>query len=334
MPNRFLTRVNAATRVGGSNAAEVECFADISNNGFRGVGAVDNTTCQVTGQVYVIQDQDSLTASPFRLILRSAVAPNGLPDGTAAGLIATSANINTPTTAAGGAAAWAYSSTWATPVTVPCENGFFVGVTLLPQATTTDFVLTQSASLFSAGATPPTTSVGDNPRVPAPVWHACRVDQPAGTASRTTSQRTLTIVALTAAATMNIGNVDGNAGGYTSYGLGGLYPAVKLAPRDDGLACRVEDESNAGGVCAVFLSTGFLPGGLTLGGIGGAVWVNPGTLIMVSIGALPAATPVVFTQTFLPPGTIPAAPGTQLTFTGLTFGAGGTRLTNAQSVNL
>lgn len=335
LPNRFLTRVNAATRVGGANTAEVECLVDVNNNGFRGVGAADPTTCNVTGQVYVIQDQDSLTASGFRLMVRSAVAPNGLPNGAAAGIIATSGVINTPTTAAGGAAAWAYSTTWTTPVVVPCEAGYFVGVVLLPQASATDYVLTQSASVFSAGATPPTTSLGDNPVTPTPLWHACRVDQPAGTATRTTSQRTLTVVSLTSAATMNIGNVDSTVGGYTSYGLGGLYPAIKGALRDDGLSARVEDESNVGGVCAVFLSTGFSAiGGLPIGGIGGALWIDPAVLIQVAIGGLPAASPVVFTQTFAPPGSIPAAPGRTLTFTALTFGAAGGRLTNAQAVTL
>lgn len=335
LPNRFFTRVSAATRVGGSNAAEVECLSDVSAAAFRGIGASDASTCRLTGQIYMVQDQDQTTGNPFKLVVRSAVAPDGLPDGTAAGAIAISGVLNTPIGSGTGGIAWQFTSTWTTPVTVPCENGYYVGVSLLPQLSATDYTLTWTASTFAPGATPPSTSSGDNPRVPAPKWHACRVDQPAGTASRTTSQRTLSVMSLTDMPLLNIGNEDGSQGGYISFGIGGLYPAIKAAPRDDGLVARVEDISNAGGVAAVFLSSSFLPGGINVGGIAGALWVNPATLINTAIGAIPAAAPEVFQATMLPPGSIPAsAVGVTLTFTALTFGTAGARLSNAQAVSM
>jgi len=330
---RFLSRVSAATRVGGSNAAEVECLSDVSAGAFRGVGSSTATSCTLTGQVYIVQDQDQTTGNPFKIVVRNPVAPDGLPDGSAAGVIAISGVLNTPVGTGTGGIAWQFTTTWTTPVTVPCDTGYYVGVSLLPQLTATDYTLTWTASAFAPGTMPPTTNAGDNPRVPAPKWHACRVDQPAGTASRTTSQRTLSIVSLTDMPAMNIGNIDGTQSNYISYGIGGLYPAVKMAPRDDGLTVRVEDFTNAGGVAAVFLSTGFSPVGINVPGMAGALWVDPSTLILTALGPIPAAAPTVFEATMLPPGSIPAV-RTTLTFTALTFGTAGARLSNAQSVSL
>jgi len=332
LPNRFFTGTNFSTRVGGSNAAEVECFSDLSASQFRGIGASSNTSCTVTGQFYVVQDNDSLTASPFRIILRSPVAPDGLPDGSAAGIIAVSGTLNTPISSPGPAVAWAFTSTWATPVAVPCETGFYLGVSLPPGATATDVLVVHTASAINT-----TTLTGDNPRLPTPKWHAARVDQPAGTATRTTSQRTLAMVALTDQATLNIGNVDSTVGGgYTSFGIGGLYPAVKstTSTRDDGLACRVEDETNVGGAASVFVSLGFLPGGVSFPGVSGALWVDPTTFINVANGAIPGATPAVFQTVMAPPGSIPPGFGLTVMFTAVTVGPGGVRFTNAQSTSL
>lgn len=91
------------------------------------------------------------------------------------------------------------------------------------------------------------------------------------------------MIALTDAPTLNIANVDGSQLNYTSFGLGGLYPAIKTAPRDDGLAARVEDVANAGGVAAVFLSTGFFSGGST-----SADWAAPCGSIRPSSSRLPS----------------------------------------------
>jgi len=334
LPNRFMTRVNAATRVGGVNTAEVECLTDLSAAAFRGIGSVNSTTCRVTGQVHIIQDADTSTGDPYHIILRQPVAPDGLPDGTNAGIIARSGVLNLPV-GAGGGGAWQITVTWQTPVQVPCETGFYLGVVLLPQTSSTDYTLTQTASLFTPGATPPGTATGDNPRQPAPKFHAVRVDQPSGTAVRSTTQRTLTMIALTDAPTVNVGNVDNTVGGdYTSFGLGGLYPAIKTGTRDDGLAVRIEDETNAGGVAAAFLSIGFLPGGFDVSGLSGAVWIDPTTLVLAAMGPIPAVTPCVFQTVMAPPGSIPAAAGVTLTFSALTFGNGGGRLANAQSTTL
>lgn len=46
---------------------------------------------------------------------------------------------------------------------------------------------------------------------------------------------------------------------------------MKAGIRDDGLAVRVEDMHDAGGVAVVFASTGFLPRGLILAGVSAAV---------------------------------------------------------------
>ena len=332
---RFLNRVSAATRVNGSTLADVEVMADVSSSQFRGVGSVDTTTCQLTGQVYVIQDQDRTTQDFFRIIVRRPVAPDGLPDGTAAGVIAGSGNIQLPASTGTGAIAWQFTSTWATPVTVPCETGYFVGVVLLaaPAATPADFCYAWTSSAYAAGATPPTTGTGDNPRTPAPKWHACRVDQPAGTASRTTGQRTLAICGITRAATMNMANVDGSATGlgYISHGLGGLYPN---AARGDGLTARVEDAGNPGGLVLVFMTGAFFPGGIPIGGASGALWTNPGPLLLMGNGILPAAAPFTTHVPVLPNNVLPG--GVSVAFFAVTVDLATfsvLRLSNAQLVN-
>jgi hypothetical protein len=97
---------------------------------------------------------------------------------------------------------------------------------------------------------------------------------------------------------------------------------------------RVEDITNAGGVAAVFLSVGFLPGGFNVAGMTGALWVNPATLILTALGPIPSAPPEVFQTNMVPPGSIPATQSVTLTFTALTFGNAGGRLSNAQAVSL
>jgi hypothetical protein len=327
MAARFLTGVNAATRVGGANTGTVECFSDVSAAFFRGVGSASNTSCRLTGQVYVIQDQDQLTQDFFQIIVRRPVAPDGLPDATAAGIYAQSGNIQLPPPPGTGGIAWQFTTTWApNPITIDCQNGYYVGVVLLPQVSATDFTLTQTASAFAAG--PPMT--GDNPRVPAPKFHAARVDQPAAVASRSTSQRTLSIIALTDAATFNVGNLDG-VNGYKSYGIGGMYPSVA---RGDGLTIRVEDGSSPGGFVVVFMSNTFFPGGLSVAGVSGAVWTGVSPLFTMGVGAIAGATPFISEVVIAPPGTLAGVSGSVNLFA-LTINSTFTtlRLTNAQAVS-
>lgn len=327
LPNRFLTGVNFATRIGGLNSVTVECLSDVSAGQFRGVGAVDNTTCNLTGQVYVVQDQVMTTQDFFRIIVRRAVAPDGLPDATATGVIAQSANLQLPPPqGTGPVIAWQFSTTWTTPVAVPCEAGYYVGIVLPAETVVGDTLLAQSANQFTAG--PP--AGGDNPRVPAPKFHSARVDQPAGTAARSTSARTLACVSLTRGATLNLGNVDPSGATYTSFGIGGLYPN---SVRGDGLVARVEDASTPAGLVLVFMTPAFFPGGLAVPGASGALWTVPGPLFLMGVGALPGAAPFVATVPVVPNNALPA--GVNVTLFGVTVDATFTviRLTNATAVS-
>ena len=345
-PNRhlFYPRETAATpffldsgpsvsigRVGGSQTVDIEALSDVSAAAFRGVGSTSTSSCSLVGQTYLIYDQDAAVQDNYRLVVRKAVAPDGLPDVTSTGAIAISANIKTPVGT--GAVLWQISATWTTPVTVPCENGYYVGLGLPPwNATLTDGCFAASANALGAAGV----GTGDNPRLPAPKFHAVRVDNPSTTpvATRTTTARTLAVVSDTAAATMNVGNIDPTQTNYKSYALGGLYPSA-TATRGDGLTVRVQDSGNAGGLTAVFLSTGFLPGGFTLPSFTGAIWLNPAILIQVASGSLNAAAPFTFETTFAPPGSVPTVSGLALAFQAATVSTSFTngRLTNAQSVS-
>ena len=325
--------VTVSTSVDGSTLNTLEIYQDRSSLLARGLGASSNTKCELSGMRYVVQDGDRTTSNAFSLVGRKATAPDGPADTTATGYLFTTAAFSTPTAAGTGAAAWAFTSTFAAPLPVlPCEAGYYLGVSLAPQLTATDRLTLQAATTYGA------TGVGDNPRIPCPKFHAARVDMPAALFTRSISQRTVTINGLFQHTTLNVGNIAGDPAKalYTSYGLGGAYPNCTGTPTPtDGLSFRVQDDSNVGGSGALFLATGYFPGGLNLGGIDGAVWIVPP---ITSLGSftLPAAVPGTFIGTIVPPGTIPAVTGIQLTFQAVTVSATFTngRLSNGHSVNL
>ena len=326
--------VNAATRVGGSTTGDVECLVDFAAQISRGIGAASKTACAVTGQNFVIQDQERLTQDNYKIVYRKPTVADGPPDTTASGIIAITANIAVPTPPANtsGPIAWDMTLTWVTPVVIPCETGLYAGLELLPGASASDFVYMQSANAFTVGAP----STGDNPRLPTPKYFCGRVDQPSAVFARTSSQRTLAFNLLTGTPTLNVGNIDASQANYRSYGLGGTYPAIKMAPRDDGIALRVQDDASLSGIGALIVSVGYLPGGFELAGIGGAVWVNPGPIVSLGGFALPAAAPGVTETTVAPPGVIPSAPGVTLVFQAATVNLAFTqvRLSNAQATIL
>ena len=323
--------VSAATRVGGSTTAVVEVYSDRSALLARGLGSSSNTLCELSGMMYVVQDQDQTTGNTFALCARDATPADG--PAVLSAYIFKTANLSTPVGTATGGIAWGFTSTFALPLPkLPCENGYYLGVELQapPVATPADTTFAWTASAFA-------TTAGDNPRLPCPKFHAARVDGSPFVFNRSTSQRTLAINGLFAHATLNVGNVDGGAGNYVSYGVGGAYPdCVGVNLPTDGLNLRVQDDSNVGGLGALYLSTAYFPTGLNLGGIDGAVWISPAGLTPLGNFVLPAAIPGTTVTSIVPPGIIPATTGVQLTFQAITVSATFTngRLTNAVSTNL
>ena len=322
--------VSAATRVGGSTTGVVEVYSDRSALLARGLGASSASTCELKGMMYVVQDQDQTTGNSFALCARNAVAADGAADVTT--YLFKTANLSTPVGTGTGGIAWGFTSTFAAPLPkIPCENGYYLGIELQapPATNTADTTYAWTASAFA-------TTTGDNPIVPTPKWHSGRVDGSPAVFNRTTSLRTLAINGLFDHAVLNVGNIDGSAGNYVSYGVGGAYPAVKVGTRDDGLNIRVQDDSNVGGFGAIFLSTGYMPGGLAIGGFDGALWLNPSGLTFLANITLPAAVPGIVVTQVAPPGAIPSSVGVKLTFQALTASSTLTngRLTNAVSTNL
>lgn len=323
--------VSAATRCGGSTTTVCEVYSDRSALLARGLGSSTNTLCEMSGMLYVVQDQDQTTGNTFALCARNATVADGPADLT--GYIFKTANISTPVGTGTGGIAWGFTSTFAAPLPVmPCENGYYLGLELQapPATNTADTTFTWTASAFG-------TTAGDNPRVPTPKWHAALVNTATTpfTFVRTTSARTLSINGLFQHATLNVGNVDGGASNYVSYGLGGAYPDCINNPTD-GINLRVQDDSNVGGLGALFLSTGYFPTGFNLGGIDGALWVTPAGLTSLGNFTLPVATPGIAVTSIVPPGIIPNTTGVQLTFQAVTVSSTFTngRLTNAVSTNL
>src|SRR5262249_33302254 len=138
----------------------------------------------------------------------------------------------------------------------------------------------------------------------------------------------------------NVGNLDLSStrtADMISYGAGGMYPAVKQAPRDDGLVLRLIDTPNLGGTGHSFVSVGIAGSGLTLvPGVSGHIWLPLIPLLYVGSFAIndDGSGVGVGKVPIISPGKIPASPGITLGFTTVTLNASyaNPRISNAQGV--
>jgi hypothetical protein len=113
------------------------------------------------------------------------------------------------------------------------------------------------------------------------------------------------------------------------FGYGGNVP--RNSASGDGFAYYAADIANAGGLAAVFTSTGFAPTPIDLGPtFGGAILINPAVIIQIGGGSL-SSTFGELIQVVAPSGSINTLTGS-LTFQGATLGGAGLRLTNATKV--
>lgn len=288
----YVTRMNL-----GSNPGEM--FQEVPNAMFRGVGDA-STGCTVSGFRMSTADENGATQETYNIVLRKAAATGG-PDTTASGALVTAGPFLTPVGT--GRVGWQITATFSAPVTIPCEDAWFLGIEVQTTTWTAD-----GQSLYVAYYYPPTTRfVGDNPRGNATnhSWYS----GPLGSGIANAAQ-TVRVAALTTAPVLNMGSIDplNTKQTGTCWGAGGLYPDITGGPRVDGIEARVRDVANTGGQAVIFLANGLwpVPGGFTFPGVAGRLWLDPLTLITLPAtplaggeGVLTIVPPNVLNQTLI-----------------------------------
>jgi hypothetical protein len=261
----------------GTSAGQL--FQEVPKAMFRGVGD-GGSACVATGFQMWTADENAATQETYSIVFRGPLSTGG-PDMSAAGLIGQIGPFLTPL--ATGRAGWQITATFGTPLTLPCEDSFYLGIDVQAAPWSSD-----GQSLYVAYYYPPATRfIGDNPRGNAPnhAWQAVN-----GVATISASQLTVRVGALVTTPVLNIGSIDPlNAKQVgTCYGAGGMYPDVSSGPRDDGLEARVRDAARAGGRALLLLSSGywFVPGGLTYPGFTGHLWLDVTSMVSLGNGTL------------------------------------------------
>ncbi|MBI5853490.1 MAG: hypothetical protein HZB39_20970 [Planctomycetes bacterium] len=316
------TRMSLGTGVG-------ELLYDVTANHHAGIGD-SGAGCELRSFRFVTQDQNQATPETCRMILRAETAA-GTPDLTAPGLLFRSGAIGL-FGSGGGVGALMVTVSFGIPLDVPCLDGFLYGIEV---GAAPGWPATDGQSVHMAGRAPLATITGDIPRSTAPInaWYVS-----GATASRAASGRAMRFAGGVESPVLDMGCIDpGNPlTPRTSFGEGGLYPDVKNvgSGRDDGIAARILDSVNDGGVTVLLLSLGGATPGVSLPGVEQRLWLNLAfTPITAGIAAISGG---VASVTVVPPGGVPASViGASVDFQAATLSAGATnlRLTNLQSVS-
>lgn len=311
-----------------------EMLQQVPASALAGIG--DNgTACQVTNMSFILQDQNNATQENYTVIFRSATG-TGAPDATPTGIIAQSSSLLSPL-GTGGVAAYLVTVTFTSPLALPCTGDYFFGVSFTAASGWT--TSTDGISIHNA-YNPPTGTLGSNARSTAPTIAWQIFDPGTGTAAfQASSARVANIALGTAAPVLAIGNRDPlstRSTGGIDYGLGGLYPAVKLGTRDDGLDARINDTPSIGGVGVVFVGLGSFGPAIPIPGFLGRVYLDLTFPVIEFVAASITGTTVGYGKVQLAsPGVIPSSPGVTLYFQAFTVDSGfaNPRISNAIAVS-
>lgn len=254
-------------------------FAHVGDFAVGGGGASAN------GFRLFTQDERSSTRETFSLLFRREMTGGGI-DTTDAGILFHSGPFMTPPARPGAVIeAWEILITFASPITLPSTDTYYMGVSLSAAPGWATLVDGQSVH---AAAYPPSGRAGDFPRAGAPAYS---FNVLGGNATPTTVGRCWNVGFLTAAPVLNMG---GRAPGNTrqaappdNFGGGGMHPdaAGLTAGRFDDLVARTRDSAFAHGFSVLYLSAGRGPGA-GIPGIQGTFGLNPAVIFKVGIAPL------------------------------------------------
>ena len=324
---------NSTTFVDRFSTSAVEVLQGLHRDNFAGIG--DNgTTCEVNSVYHWAVDENPSTTETYSVVFRSQEATSRRPDLTPSGLIASAGPFTSPPNPTTTRATFFVTDTFATPITIPCQGGVFVGLDL---PASPNWPASDGHAVYVAWYYPPATSpLGDNPRFGAP---RTAFGNTSGTLVRPQSNLLLRIGMLVDSAVLNIGGIDPAATNQmpagSNYGAGGLYPDISGMPRSDGLDVMIEDQGKPNGMAALFMSTGITSlGGINLAPITGQLWLDPLAITPLTTGSLDAAGIGVIP--LAPPGSIPSGlVGGDIAFQAVTFTIpiSGPKTTNVQVVH-
>jgi hypothetical protein len=241
---------------------------------FRGIGD-SGASCTVQQFWYVVQDQNTITQDPYTFAARRGTGTGPTPG--AAGLLfsfPTSTPLGT-----GGVGAWGITLTPATPVTVPCNDHFFVGWQFPPAPgwSATDGPSTQ-LRIYTADA-----QLAGQPHHS---WQFIGNPDTPGTISQT-SARVWIVKLRTASPMLNVGSLGATI--TPDFGATGMYTKVAPAGSGLGLTFRVRDAENANGTAVIFFGTAYDPAfALCNLGIQGRLWLTTGLIGQLHTMALGA----------------------------------------------
>lgn len=253
------------------NGEAGEILAELPRGMVSHLGAVDTSTCLISGVMFVQQDELPRTQHQYFLIFRSRSDLGDGPDGDDHGAIVRAGPLTTPFSDSLNPVAWFTILTFITPVDLPCESDFFFGLELAEAPTYPIDGQSVHMAHYTLGM------FGDWPRLIAPglAWSF-----PLETNALQQDRAVWDIGLLTEAPTLQIGNDDpGNLGGVNrtlSFGAGGFFPDVSETPRIDGLVARVSDDLRPGGFAFVFMNTALNSMPILIPGIGGVLALNAG----------------------------------------------------------
>jgi hypothetical protein len=258
----------------GGNAGEL--LYEVPDARFRGVGDF-GPACTAEAFVCTTSDENASTPETYSIVLRTPLVGGAGPDPSAAGVIVQVGPLQTPPGT--GRLGWILTTSFATPVAVPCEGGWYMGIAVQAASWTSDGQSLYMA-FYPGFFNPP---AGDNPRAGAPnhSWWIMN-----GLTGLSQYSHTVAVGVRTRAPVLNVGGIDPNntrqsPPGSTNFGAGGMYPDHSGSPRSDGIEIRVLDAANSGGIALLMLSSGYLPfaGGVGVPGIGGRLWIDFATLL-------------------------------------------------------
>jgi hypothetical protein len=272
VPFEIYPGVTSFTSRGNVGAGAGELHQGLHSTVIRGLGD-NNGVCEVRGVFALLQDQDRLTQGTWRHVIRSGTEATG-PGTTAADVIASTGPLLFPASTLTGAVAYGFTTNFATPVQVPCESFWSIGIEVVPEAWSTDGV-----SMHAANNT-------------ANLQHANAEDMgwqiigTAATATNASAKRSWRVAPLVTTA-LQAANVVATAP-TDRFGIGGFFPDTALTgAASQGLSVKVGHPGGAAAQAAVFLSLGFGPQ-TPVAGFGNSVYMNLGTLAPFAVVQGPA----------------------------------------------
>jgi hypothetical protein len=307
--------------------AQAEGLQQLDASWFRGIGDA-GAGCVVRGFYQWAADENSTTAETYGIVFRGVDPTVGGPDVSPAGTLFSLSGLTTPTQAPASRITWLMTDVFATPVAVPCEQGWFQGIAF---GANPAWPATDGHSLWGADA--------PSAHTPATVGENCRASAPDVTwsvnASFTTATTAWTYImgALIDAPVLHLGGIDPLSSrtgtlGAPSYGMNGLFPDILAVPAH-GLNARVQDHHSPQGL-ALFAAAFSFDAPLSFG--------PPGSLYLpINSALILGFSPLQGGAATLPiasPGTIPPSlVGTSVMFQAVVLDpvSGNFAFTNAQA---